>query len=233
LRRPIETAAVTEKCQLTPKSPAWQIGIPELGLTVNQHSFFFGGVWFGCIWEAFGRGIGIGERGRTGEWGGIGHRVSPLVEVVLEAKLLFHVGEGREHDLAHIGEGHGFAKGDTVLGDGGEELSHHMVDIGGGEEIAMKRGGNFVAEALGLEELKFLPGMEGTEGGMGRAAQHAAAAAVGKMKLAACGDTSTGIRIRHGNLLEVDFELKPKGKRSGSADWWKNPKKADPSLRSG
>jgi hypothetical protein len=50
-----------------------------------------------------------------------------------------------------------------------------------------------------------LPSMESTERRMGRAAQHAAAAAVGKMKLAACGDTSDGILIGHGSLLEVDL----------------------------
>jgi hypothetical protein len=47
--------------------------------------------------------------------------------------------------------------------------------------------------------------MEGTEDRMGRAAQHAAGAAVGKMKLAARGETSAGIRIRHGSLLELDL----------------------------
>jgi hypothetical protein len=36
-----------------------------------------------------------------------------------------------------------------------------VVDVGGGEEIAVEGGGNFAARALGLEELKFLPGVEG------------------------------------------------------------------------
>jgi hypothetical protein len=47
--------------------------------------------------------------------------------------------------------------------------------------------------------------MEGADGRLDRAAQHAAAAAVGKLKLAARGDTSAGILIRHGNLLEEDL----------------------------
>jgi hypothetical protein len=40
---------------------------------------------------------------------------------------------------------------------------------------------------------------------MDRAAQHAAAAAVGKLKLAARGETIAGILVRHGSLLEVDL----------------------------
>jgi len=46
-----------------------------------------------------------------------------------------------------------------------------------------------VAQVLGREELEFLPGMEGAEGRMGRAAQHVAGATVGKLKLATWGDT--------------------------------------------
>jgi hypothetical protein len=68
--------------------------------------------------------------------------------------------------------------GDAVLRDGGKEFAEDVVDVGGGEEIAIEGDGNFVAQALGLEELQFLPGMEGTERRMDRAAQHAAAAAV-------------------------------------------------------
>ena len=45
----------------------------------------------------------------------------------------------------------GFAEGDTVLGYGDEEFAEDVVDVGGGEEIAVEGGGNFVAQALGLE----------------------------------------------------------------------------------
>jgi hypothetical protein len=55
---------------------------------------------------------------------------------------------------------------------GDEESAEDVIDVGGGEEMAMKGDGNFVAPALGLEELQLLPGMEGAEGRMGRAAQH-------------------------------------------------------------
>jgi hypothetical protein len=47
------------------------------------------------------------------------------------------VGEGREQDLAEEGKGGGFAKGDTVLRYGDEEFAEDVVDVGGGEEIAV------------------------------------------------------------------------------------------------
>jgi hypothetical protein len=173
--------------------------------TVNRRSFFFMRVWRREFCGAFGRRVAIGEWRRAGEGGGVGHRFSPLVKFVLEAKLLLHEGDRGEHDLAEVGEVGGFAGRDAVLGDGDKEFAEDVVDVGGGEEIPVEGGGNFFAQALGLEELKLLPGMEGTEGRMGRAAQHAAAAAVGKLKLAARGDTSAGILIRHGSLLKVDL----------------------------
>ncbi|MGC2464983.1 MAG: hypothetical protein WA517_07290 [Candidatus Acidiferrum sp.] len=133
-----------------------------------------------------------------------------MLEFVAERELLFHVREGRKHDLAKIGEDAGFTKGDTVLGDGDKEFSEDMVDVGGGKEITVEGDGNFSTETLGFKELQFLPGMEGTEGRVVGAAQHAAAASVGKLKLATRSDTSTGIlirhgNIRHGNLLKVDL----------------------------
>jgi len=128
-----------------------------------------------------------------------------VVEFVGEGELLLDVGEGRKHDLAEESEGCGFAKGDAVLCGGDKEFAEDVVDVGGGEEIAVEGGGDFAAQALGLEELEFLAGMEGAEGRMGRAAQHAAAAAVGKLKLAAWGDVRVGIIVRHGSLLEVDL----------------------------
>ena len=122
-----------------------------------------------------------------------------------EGKLLFDVGEGREHDLAEEGEGGGFARRDTVLGDGDKEFAEDVVDVGGGEEIAVEACGDFFAQALGLDALEFLPGMEGAVGRMGRAAEHAAAAVVGKLELAAWGNAGAGILVCHGSLLGVDL----------------------------
>jgi hypothetical protein len=172
---------------------------------MDRRLFFFLGVGLGELREVSGRRIGIGESGGTGEGCGVGEDFVPVVEFVAERELLLDVGEAREHDLAHIGEDGGFAKGDTVLRDGGKEFAEDVVDVGGGEEIAVQGDGNFVAQALGLEDLEFLAGVEGTEGRMERAAQHAAAAAVGKWKLAARGGTCAGILIGHGSLLKADL----------------------------
>jgi hypothetical protein len=136
--------------------------------TGDQRSFFFVGVGFGERGEVFlGR---IGEGGRGGERGGIVEDFIPVIEFVGEGELLFDVGEGREHDFAQAGEGEGFADGDAVLGDGDEEFAEDVVDVGGGEEAAVEGGGDFVAEALGLDALKFLAGVESAESGMGRVA---------------------------------------------------------------
>ena len=158
--------------------------------------------WFG---EGSGRRVRVGEGRGIGEGCGFVDDLVPVVEFVGEGKLLFHVREAREHDLAHVGEDSGFAKGDTVLRDGGKEFAEDVVDVGGGEEIAVEGGGNFGAKALGLEELEFLPGVKGTKGTMGRAAQHTAAAAVGEVELAAGGDTGIRFLVGHGSLLEVDL----------------------------
>jgi len=170
---------------------------------IDQRLFFLGGGWLGELGEGFGREIGEGKR--SGEGCGVVEDFVPVVEFVGEGELLLHVGEAREHDPAEESEGGGFAKGDAVLGGGDKEFAEDVVDVGGGEEIAVEGGGDFAAQALGLEELPFLAGMEGTERRMGRAAQHAAGTAVGKVKLAARGNASAGIRIHHGSLLEVDL----------------------------
>jgi hypothetical protein len=99
---------------------------------MDQRLFFFGGV---RLWElrgTFGRRIGIGEGGRTGEGGGIGEDFVPVLEFVVERKLLLHVRERREQDLAEVGESGGFAKGDTVLRDGDKELAKDVVNVRGG-----------------------------------------------------------------------------------------------------
>jgi hypothetical protein len=128
-----------------------------------------------------------------------------MFEFVLEAELLLYQGDGGEQGFAEVGEIGGFAEGDTVLGDGDKEFAEDVVDVGGGEEIAVEGSGDFFAQALGLDALEFLPGMEGAVGRMGRAAEHAAAAVVGKLKLATRGDAGAGIVVCHVDLLEMDF----------------------------
>jgi hypothetical protein len=148
----------------------------------DQRLFSFGGVWLSGLRGMLDGRVGIGEWRRTGEGGCVGYRFCPMFEFVLEAKLLLHQGDRGEQGLAEVGEVGGFAKGDAVLGDGDEEFAEDVVDVGGSEEIAVEGRGNFLAETLGLDALEFLPGVEGAEGWMGRAAEHAAAAVVGKLE---------------------------------------------------
>jgi hypothetical protein len=54
--------------------------------------------------------------------------------------LVLHNGDGVEEKLANKGESGGVAGRKTVLGDGGEEFSEDMIDVGGGEEFT---GGGF------------------------------------------------------------------------------------------
>ena len=95
--------------------------------TVEQRSFFFGGVWLRELWDALWRGFGVGEGRRTGERGGIGHHFCPVLEFVVERKLLLHVRERREQDLAEVGESGGFAMGDAVLRDSDEKFAEDVV----------------------------------------------------------------------------------------------------------
>jgi len=92
-----------------------------------------------------------------------------------------------EHELADIGEDGGVAGWDAVLGRGGEEFAENEVDVRSGHELAGEGGGEFGAEALGFQELHLIAGVEETEGRVGVATEHAAAATVGSLELAAVG----------------------------------------------
>src|SRR5271167_4714217 len=118
-----------------------------------QRSFSFGGVWSDRFGGAFDGGVGVGERRRVGEGGGVGYHFCPMFIFVLEGELLLYEGDGGEQGFAEVGEVGGFAKGDTVLGDGDEEFAEDVIDVGGGEEIAVEGSGDFFAEALGLKAL--------------------------------------------------------------------------------
>jgi hypothetical protein len=153
----------------------------------------------------FRRGGGVGEGGRRGERGGSVEGFGPLLEFVGEGELLFDVGEGGEQDLAEVGECGGFAEGDAVLCGGDEEFAEDVVDVGGGEKIALEGCGDLGAQALGLEELELFAGVEDAEAGMGGGAEHAAGAAVGELEFAAWGDSGAGICVGHVILSEMDL----------------------------
>lgn len=114
--------------------------------------------------------------------------------------LVLHNGDGVEKKLANKGESGGVAGRKAVLGDGGEEFSEDMIDVGGGEEFARRGFGEQRAERFGLEELAFGAGVEDTESGVIVAAQHAAFASIGKLKLAEMRMIGGGAFFGHGSL---------------------------------
>lgn len=111
-----------------------------------------------------------------------------------------HNGDGLEEKLANKGESGGVAGRKAVLGDGGEEFSEDMIDVGGGEIFTGRRFGKKRAEGFGLEELAFGAGMKDTESGVILAAQHAAFAPVGELELAEMRMIGSGAFFGHGSL---------------------------------
>jgi len=86
------------------------------------------GLHIGCA-----SNFGFGRRRRKAN-GAIQH-VGPLLEFVMESKLLFDGGKREEHELAKVGQGVGGARGHAVLRDGSENIAEDIVDVGGGEEV--------------------------------------------------------------------------------------------------
>jgi hypothetical protein len=126
-------------------------------------------------------------------WPGVGETNAVVDEVypgfvgVDEFGFILGHGQGEEHYLAQIGERGGGTLGDAVLGQGGEDFAHHVVDVGGGQEIAGEGGGHFRAQAVGFEELVLGVGVEEAESGAIFMAKHAASAAVGEGELTEVG----------------------------------------------
>src|SRR5215472_18909819 len=141
----------------------------------------------GCRSPASPRGREWRDREGIGEADSVVQHVVPLGEFVAEAKLMFDVGKGEEHELAEVGKSVGSARGYAVLGDGGEDLAEGIVDVGGGEEVAGESGGKFCADFSRFEELLFLAGMEDAEGSVCGGAGETATAAVRSLKGAAIG----------------------------------------------
>lgn len=104
--------------------------------------------------------------------------------------------KGVEHELAEVGEDGGGAWRDAVLGGGGEEFAENEVDVGGGHKLAGEGGGEFGANTLGLQKLHFIVGVEEAERGMGVVTEHATAAAVRSLELAAIGVRRRSLRDR-------------------------------------
>jgi len=132
---------------------------------------------------------GVGRDCRCG-WPGIGEvnavvdQVLPGLEGIDEFGFFLGHGQGEEHYLAQIGEGGGGTLGDAVLGQGGEDFAHYVVDVGGGQEIAGEGGGHFRAQAVGFEELVLDVGVKQAKRCVIFMPEHAALAVVGEGELA-------------------------------------------------
>jgi hypothetical protein len=133
--------------------------------------------------------------------------------------LVLHNGDGVEEKLANKGESGGVAGRKAVLGDGGEEFSEDMIDVGGGEEFTRGGFGKKRAERFGLEELAFCAGVEDTEGGVVLAAQHAALASVGELKLAEMRMIGGGAFFGHGSSFVEAMKQGSKDVRKSERGW--------------
>jgi hypothetical protein len=64
------------------------------------------------------------------------HAVVGLGVVSGPANFVFDVGHGLEHELGDVGEGRGFAWGDSALREGLKNFAENVVDVESGVEIA-------------------------------------------------------------------------------------------------
>ena len=93
------------------------------------------------------------------------------------ADVGFDEGHGLERELDDVGEGGGFAGGDSAVGEGLEDFAEDVVDVEAGIEIAGERR-EFCCEFFGLEDLLFFASVEDAESGMPGLAEHAALASI-------------------------------------------------------
>jgi hypothetical protein len=98
-------------------------------------------------------------------------------------EFVSHVGNGLKKELAEIGEGGGIAGGDAAVGQGFEDFGQDVVDVRAVVQVAGK-GGEFLAELVGFEELLFFADVEGAKARMAFHAEHSATAAVGELTFA-------------------------------------------------
>jgi hypothetical protein len=136
--------------------------------------------------------------------------VLPGLVGVLKFGFLFDGRDGLEEELADIGESGGVARGDAILGQGGEDFAEDVIDVGGVEEIAGEGSGQFGADALGFEKLLLFAGVERAEPGMREVAKHAATAAVGIREMAQIVIIGVGTLDGHGETSDVKEFEKPK-----------------------
>jgi hypothetical protein len=125
--------------------------------------------------------------------------LTPSVGATGVDDLVLDKGDRVEEKLAHEGESGGVAGGKTVLGDGGEEFSEDVIDVGGGEIFTGRRFGNESADGFGLDEVALGTSVEEAKRGVAVVAQHAAFAAVREMELAKMRMIGGGAFFGHGS----------------------------------
>jgi len=157
----------------------------------------------GSMWRSGNAGRVRGKSGGIGRVQDVADKLSPGVCATGVDDPVLHKGDGVEEKLAHKGESGSVAGRKTVLGDGGEEFSEDVIDVGGGEIFTGRRFGNEGADGFGLEELALGASMEEAKRGVAVLAQHAAFAAVREMELAEMRMIGGGAFFGHGSLEEV------------------------------
>ncbi|MGB6544196.1 MAG: hypothetical protein WBE97_01105 [Candidatus Acidiferrales bacterium] len=85
--------------------------------------------------------------------------------------------------LADVREHGSVARGNAILRDGFEEVTERVIEVGAGAELATESG-ELVADAIGVDKLLFLPGMEKAITAVPIPAGHGAGTGVGESELA-------------------------------------------------
>lgn len=95
------------------------------------------------------------------------------------AYFVFDIGHRLKHELGDVGEGGGFARGDSTLREGLKHFAEDVIDVETGVETAGK-GCELGGELFSFKELLFFVGMEDAKSRMAGLAEHAAAASIGE-----------------------------------------------------
>ena len=106
------------------------------------------------------------------------------VVVLVAGEVVAFLVEGLEEELGNVGEGAGVAAVHATGGDVGEEFSQDEIDSDGILEVAAE-GEEFGADFCGGLELEKFAVVEEAELAGGVMKEHAAAAAVGELEVAA------------------------------------------------
>jgi len=95
------------------------------------------------------------------------------------AYFVFDIGHRLKHELGDVGEGGGFARGDSALREGLKHFAEDVIDVETGIEIAGERS-KVGGELFSFKELLFFAGMEDAKSRMAGLAEHAATASIGE-----------------------------------------------------